>query len=206
MRPKAVTAARRSAQLLATADPAKGEALFAKCMSCHTIDAGGANGIGPNLPRRDGRRHRHRPCRLRLLGRLEVASGGEWTFDNMDHWLKSPRGFADGTKMSFAGLDDAEDRAHVIAYLNSAGFEPAAPGGRGQACGGRSSRWSEEAAGEEAEAETVAVDEATPPPPSKFPEGPLALPLEPLSDDVPFRRALAARRGLGVLHLSRNAA
>ena len=35
--------------LLASADPAKGEATFKKCASCHTIAAGGANGIGPNL-------------------------------------------------------------------------------------------------------------------------------------------------------------
>ena len=35
--------------VLPTADVAAGEAVFAKCKSCHTIDAGGANGTGPNL-------------------------------------------------------------------------------------------------------------------------------------------------------------
>ena len=37
------------ATLLASADPAKGEKVFAKCSSCHSINSGGANGIGPNL-------------------------------------------------------------------------------------------------------------------------------------------------------------
>jgi cytochrome c len=39
----------------------------------------------------------------------------------MDHWLASPREFANGTKMSFAGLSKPEDRANVIAYLNAQG-------------------------------------------------------------------------------------
>src|SRR3546814_10373777 len=37
------------ANLLAAADPAQGETVFAKCTACHTINSGGANGIGPNL-------------------------------------------------------------------------------------------------------------------------------------------------------------
>ncbi len=49
------------------------------------------------------------------------ADGGDWTFEKMDDWLKSPRAFASGTKMSFAGLSKPEDRANVIAYLNAQG-------------------------------------------------------------------------------------
>jgi cytochrome c len=47
--------------------------------------------------------------------------GGNWTFENMDAWLASPKKFAAGTKMSFAGLSKPEDRANVIVYLNSLG-------------------------------------------------------------------------------------
>jgi cytochrome c len=47
--------------------------------------------------------------------------GGTWTFEQMDHWLTSPRTFANGTKMSFAGLSKPEDRANVIAYMNAQG-------------------------------------------------------------------------------------
>ncbi len=47
--------------------------------------------------------------------------GGNWDFEKMDHWLTSPRKFAAGTKMSFAGLSSPEDRANLIVYLNAQG-------------------------------------------------------------------------------------
>ena len=47
--------------------------------------------------------------------------GGTWTWEAMDAWLRSPRTFAPGTKMTFAGLGDAEDRANLMAYLNAQG-------------------------------------------------------------------------------------
>ncbi len=47
--------------------------------------------------------------------------GGQWNWDNMSEWLKSPRGFANGTKMSFAGLSKVEDRAAVMLYMNEQG-------------------------------------------------------------------------------------
>ena len=107
------------AMLLASADPAAGEAIFAKCVSCHTIDQGGANGIGPNIYSIMG---------APIAGKAGFAysdalasHGGQWTFEDMDAWLKSPRAFASGTKMSFAGLSSLEDRANLIAYLNTQG-------------------------------------------------------------------------------------
>jgi cytochrome c len=105
--------------LLASADVAAGEKVFAKCVACHTINQGGANGIGPNL---------HGTVGKPLGGHAGFAYsdalksvGGTWTFEQMDKWLTSPRTFANGTKMSFAGLSKPEDRANVIAYLNSQG-------------------------------------------------------------------------------------
>jgi cytochrome c len=106
--------------LLAAATPAAGEALFAKCKACHTVDQGGANGIGPNLYGTVGE-----PIGKGKGGYAFSADlsghGGKWDFANLDAWLTSPKKFASGTKMSFAGLSKAEDRANIIVYLNSLG-------------------------------------------------------------------------------------
>ena len=115
--------------LLAAADPAKGEATFKKCTSCHTINTGGANGIGPNLYGIVGK-----PVGKHAAGfaySTDLAGhGGNWDFANLNEWLASPKKFASGTKMSFAGLGNAEDRANLIVYLNAQGSNvplPAAP-------------------------------------------------------------------------------
>ena len=106
--------------LLAAADPAKGEAVFAKCAACHTINQGGANGIGPNLYGTLGEEIGHGKHGFAFSSAL-ASMGGSWDFEKMDAWLTSPRKFAPGTKMSFAGLSNPEDRANVIVYLNSQG-------------------------------------------------------------------------------------
>ncbi len=113
---------------LAAADPAKGEATFAKCKSCHTIAPGGANGIGPNLNGTMGKP---------VGGHAGFAYsddlkkvGGSWDWAKMDAWLKSPKAMAAGTKMTFAGLSDGAERANVIAFMNTQGSNlplPAVP-------------------------------------------------------------------------------
>lgn len=108
------------ATLLAEADAAKGESIFAKCQSCHTINAGGANGIGPNLHGVMGEAIGKGVGGFAFSGALSSV-GGTWNFDNMNEWLKSPKAFAPGTKMSFAGLSKPEDRAAIMLYLNSQG-------------------------------------------------------------------------------------
>lgn len=114
------------ATMLATADATKGEAIFAKCTACHTIAAGGANGIGPNLHGVMGD-HIGKGRNGYAFSADLAAKGGEWTWDNMDAWLTSPKKFAAGTKMSFAGLPSAEDRASLMLYLNSQGSSLAMP-------------------------------------------------------------------------------
>jgi cytochrome c len=106
--------------LLAAADVAKGEAVFAKCAACHTINSGGANGIGPNLYGTMGEPIGQGKAGFAFSDALKNV-GGTWDFEKMDHWLTSPRKFANGTKMSFAGLGSAEDRANLIVYLNAQG-------------------------------------------------------------------------------------
>ena len=106
--------------LLAAADPAKGEAVFAKCAACHTTASGGANGIGPNLFGTMGEEIGHGKHGFAFSAAL-AGMGGSWDFEKMNAWLTSPRKFAPGTKMSFAGLSSPEDRANLIVYLNAQG-------------------------------------------------------------------------------------
>ena len=116
------------ATLLQTADVAKGGDVFKKCASCHTINAGGANGIGPNLYAILGKKHGHAAGFAYSAGLL--AKPGNWDFEGLNAWLHKPKAYVEGTKMSFAGLSKGEDRANLIAYLNSQGSNmpmPAAP-------------------------------------------------------------------------------
>lgn len=106
--------------LLATADVAKGEQSFKKCQSCHTVNAGGANGIGPNLHGIAGDAVAGNRGGFAFSDGLK-AKGGTWDAATLDAWLKNPKAFAAGTKMTFAGLADAQERANVIAYLNAQG-------------------------------------------------------------------------------------
>ena len=115
------------ATLLAAADPAKGAEVFKKCAACHTINAGGPNGIGPNL---HGSLGKGVAAGQFAYSDALKAVGGNWDFDKMNAWLTSPRKFAPGTKMTFAGLGNPQDRANVILYMNQQGSNlplPAAP-------------------------------------------------------------------------------
>ena len=102
---------------LASADPVKGEAVFKKCAACHVAAAGGANGIGPNLWGVMGEPVGKGAGGYAFSAAL-AGKGGNWDWKAMDAWLASPRAFAPGTKMTFAGLGSPEDRANVIVYLN----------------------------------------------------------------------------------------
>jgi cytochrome c len=113
-------------ELLAKADPAKGQQIFQKCASCHTINQGGANGIGPNLYAILGDALGKGRGGFAFSAGLS-GKGGSWDFANMNEWLKSPRAFADGTKMTFAGLESAEDRANLMVYLNAQGSNKPLP-------------------------------------------------------------------------------
>ena len=112
--------------VLAAADPAAGEKLFAKCTACHTATQGGANGIGPNLYATVGEAIGQGKGGYAFSSALS-GHGGNWTYENLDAWLTSPKAFANGTKMSFAGLSKPEDRANVIAYLKQQGGGPDFP-------------------------------------------------------------------------------
>ena len=119
------------AHYLQTADAAAGEGQFRKCAACHTINQGGAAGLGPNLFGVMGA-PLARAAGFAYSDALR-SKGGNWDWDQMSQWIRSPREFAPGTKMTFAGISDPQDRANLLAYLNSQGGNltvpppPAAP-------------------------------------------------------------------------------
>ncbi|WP_394730699.1 c-type cytochrome [Altererythrobacter sp. GH1-8] len=100
-----------------TGDAAAGEKIFLQCKSCHVIEPG-QNRIGPSLAGIVGR----------AAGSVEgfsyteanANSGITWTREKMFQYLEDPMRVIPGTKMAFAGLKDAQDRADVIAYLETA--------------------------------------------------------------------------------------
>jgi cytochrome c len=100
-----------------TALVARGERVHAQCVSCHTFDAGGANGIGPNLHDVFGRAaashagYEYSPA-------ME-GHGGAWDYLALNDFLRSPAQTVRGTKMAFAGLRNDEERVAMIAYLRS---------------------------------------------------------------------------------------
>jgi cytochrome c len=108
--------------MLAAAPLAEGEKLFKKCVACHTAEKGGAAKVGPNL--------------WNVVGDAKAAAGGfsysealkkaggEWTYDDLNHFIANPRAFAPGTKMTFAGLKKTEERAALIAYLRTLADSP----------------------------------------------------------------------------------
>jgi cytochrome c len=103
------------AALLAEADASAGEGIFRRCAGCHRID--GSDGAGPHL---DG-----------VVGRDKAAAAGfnyspalsglpgEWTVEDLYHFINHPAGFAPGTTMNFAGISRETDLANLIAYLQS---------------------------------------------------------------------------------------
>lgn len=110
---------------LLSADLTRGERLFAgQCSTCHSINPGGANGTGPNLHNIVGA-NKMIAAGFNYSGAMKGASG-QWTYENLDAWLKSPAGYMRGTSMSFAGIKRDADRASVIAYLaaNTEGAPP----------------------------------------------------------------------------------
>jgi len=108
---------------LASADAAKGEVVFKKCQSCHNAVKGGPAGIGPNLWGVIGGPHAH----MVGFGYSDAMSGTkskEWDFVGINAWLTNPKAYIAGNKMSFAGLSKPEERAQVIAYLNTQSDKP----------------------------------------------------------------------------------
>ena len=110
------------ATLLAAADGAAGKKIARKCTGCHTLNMGGAARIGPNLWNIVG------AAKARSAGfgysSAMRRQGGKWTYEDLSAFLESPRAYLKGTKMAFAGVKKARDRANLIAFLRSLSASP----------------------------------------------------------------------------------
>ncbi len=111
------------ANLLAKADVGAGQAYVKKvCEACHSVNEGGKAGIGPNLYNVVGGPHAHM-VGFNYSDALK-AKTGPWTFDELNEWLRKPAAYAPGTRMTYAGIANDQDRANVIDYLHTLSPRP----------------------------------------------------------------------------------
>jgi len=102
--------------LFASTSVAEGAKVFKKCAACHSIAEDGGNKIGPALWGVLGRPAGSIPDYK--YSKAMAAHGKNWSFEEMNAFLIKPKNWIKGTKMSFAGLKKAKERAAVILYLN----------------------------------------------------------------------------------------
>jgi cytochrome c len=102
--------------LFSSVNAAEGAKIFKKCAACHSIAQGGSNKIGPALWGVIGRKAGS--IADYKYSKAMAAYGKPWTFKEMDGFLLKPKDWIKGTKMSFAGLKNARERAAVILYMN----------------------------------------------------------------------------------------
>lgn len=95
----------------------QGKKVVGKCKACHTFDAGGKNGIGPNLWAIFEKDVAATEGFAYSSAIAEKKGQMAWTEENLDAWLAKPRDFIPGNKMAFGGITKDQDRANLIAYL-----------------------------------------------------------------------------------------
>ncbi len=110
------------AELLALGDISHGEKVFKKCAACHLVNKGGENKIGPALYGVLGKKVASKSDYK--YSKAMSAYDKNWTFEEMNGYLRKPQSYIKGTKMAFAGLRKDKDRASVILYLNQNSDNP----------------------------------------------------------------------------------
>jgi cytochrome c len=111
--------------LLASANATAGQAVAKKCASCHNFGEGEGNKTGPLLYDVVGRViGSHEGFAYSAAMEEHKAKGDTWTYENLNAFLTSPKGFMPGTKMAFAGIKDPVERANLLAYLQTLSASP----------------------------------------------------------------------------------
>ena len=109
--------------ILAAANVDTGKKAAQKCAICHSFDKGGANKIGPNLWGIVNGAHAHAPGFA--YSDAIKKKPGNWDYEALNQFIANPKGYAPGTKMAFAGVPRASERADIIAFLRSLADNPA---------------------------------------------------------------------------------
>jgi cytochrome c len=172
--------------LIAKADPKQGETDAALCKVCHSFQKGGPAIVGPDLYGVVGRK-------IASVEGFNYTPGlkahqGEWTYSNLDVWLKNPQAFAPGTAMAFPGVPDDKKRAAIIAFLRTNADTPAP---LPEAAAGGEAKPEEKApeapAAEEAAPPAAPAEEAAPPtaPPAEEAAPPAAETAPPAAEPAP---------------------
>ncbi|WP_108396021.1 c-type cytochrome [Devosia submarina] len=111
--------------LLASASAERGANAVKKCQSCHNFGEGEPNKQGPHLYDVVMRPEASVPDFAYSEALLaHNAAGDVWTYENLDAFLLKPSDYAPGTKMNFAGVRSPEERADILAYLQTLSAEP----------------------------------------------------------------------------------
>ena len=103
------------AALVAAADPEEGKRFYIFCQACHTLNAGGMNKVGPNLNGIVGAQAAQ--VEGFVYSDALTGSGLVWDAETLDAWIRRPAELVPGTTMVFAGINDPEQRAALIAFL-----------------------------------------------------------------------------------------
>lgn len=111
--------------LLASANIDKGKEVAKKCLTCHTLEKGEPNKIGPNLHGIVGADHAHKGD-FAYSDAMKALHGKPWDIESLYHFIYNPKGYIAGTKMAFAGVKKPEDLANLLAYLNAQSDSPKA--------------------------------------------------------------------------------
>lgn len=110
--------------LLATADIARGEKLSRACAACHSFDKGGANGVGPNLWDKLGKKAGSK-AGYSYSTAFEAADV-TWDYETLNQFLWKPKKYIPGTKMNYIGLKKPEDRAAMVGWMRTLSDSPKA--------------------------------------------------------------------------------
>jgi cytochrome c len=107
-------------------DALAGKEVYTQCKRCHEVGPGAAHRIGPHLNGIFGRSAASHDGFRYSAGLERAGTGGlEWHADTLDAFIENPRALASGTRMSFTGISDPQDRANVVAYLRTYSDNPA---------------------------------------------------------------------------------